>query len=46
MDREADGGGLAAWEKVLREGKSREHVFNGFADSSEFRKICQSYGIK
>ena len=46
MDREADGGGLAAWEKVPREGKSREHVFNGFADSSEFRKICQSYGIK
>lgn len=46
MDREADGGGLSSWEKVLKEGKSREHVFNGFADSAEFRKICQSYGIK
>lgn len=45
MDREADGGGLSSWEKVLKEGKSREHVFNGFADSAEFRKICQSYGI-
>ena len=46
MDREADGGGLSSWEKVLKEGKSREHVFNGFADSAEFRKICQSYGIR
>ena len=45
MDREADGGGLGSWEKVLKEGKSREHVFNGFSDSQEFRKICQSYGI-
>ena len=46
MDREADGAGLNAWVKVLQSGQSREHVFNGFADSNEFREICASYGIK
>lgn len=46
MDREADGAGLDAWVKVLKNGQSREHVFNGFADSVEFREICARYGIK
>ena len=46
MDREADGDGLNAWLRVLRNGQSREHVFNGFADSNEFREICAEYGIK
>lgn len=46
MDREADGPGLSAWKKVLNEGKSREHVFDGFADSIEFRDICASYGVQ
>lgn len=46
MDREADSSGLSSWVKVLQNGKSREHVFNGFADSNEFRKICAGYGIK
>ena len=46
MDREADGAGLAAWKKVLKEGKNREHVFNGFADSVEFRDICADYGVQ
>ena len=45
MDREADGSGLNAWVKVLNQGKSREHVFNGFADSAEFQRLCDSYGI-
>lgn len=46
MDREADSAGLNAWVKVLQSGQSREHVFNGFADSNEFKKICASYGIQ
>lgn len=46
MDREADGPGLSAWKKVLNEDKSREHVFDGFADSIEFRDICASYGVQ
>ena len=45
MDREADGPGLSGWRRVLNEGKSREHVFDGFADSVEFTDICNSYGI-
>lgn len=46
MDREADPAGLDAWVKVLKSGKSREHVFNGFADSGEFKEICAGYGIR
>ena len=46
MDREADGAGLDSWMRVLKNGQSREHVFNGFADSNEFREICAEYGVK
>lgn len=46
MDRNPDTSGLNAWIKVLSQGKSRLHVFNGFADSTEFKKICDSYGVK
>ena len=45
LDREADASGLSAWGNVLRGGGNREHVFNGFADSPEFREICARYGI-
>ena len=45
MNREADEAGLSAWVNVLGEGQSREHVFNGFADSPEFQELCRSYGI-
>ena len=45
MDREGDSSGLEAWINVLASGKSRTHVFNGFADSVEFQKICAGYGI-
>ena len=44
MGREADGAGLNAWMNVLQE-RSRLHVFNGFADSKEFRELCAGYGI-
>ncbi len=46
MDRDADGPGLEAWLGVLAEGKSRHHVFNGFADSQEFAEVCANYGIE
>ncbi len=45
MDREADPEGLGAWIGVLESGQSREHVFDGFADSPEFREICAGYGL-
>ena len=45
MGRNADSAGLASWVKQLESGKTREEVFNGFAMSSEFKKICAGYGI-
>lgn len=36
----------SAWLNVLNQGQSREHVFNSFADSIEFKKLCASYGIQ
>ncbi len=46
MGREPDAEGHAAWIRVLEEeGESREHVFNGFVGSKEFKAICQQYGI-
>ena len=46
MGREPDAEGHAAWIRVLEEeGQSREHVFNGFVGSNEFKAICAQYGI-
>ena len=45
MGREADEAGFNAWVAQLNEGVSREAVFNGFAESPEFTRICASYGI-
>lgn len=45
LGREADAGGLEAWVKILEDGKTREYVFNGFAMSNEFGKLCTKYGI-
>ena len=45
FDREADEAGLDAWKNVLNSGLSRLHVFRGFAESDEFTKVCQRYGI-
>ena len=45
MGREADEAGFSAWVAQLDGGVSREEVFNGFAQSTEFARICASYGI-
>ncbi|MBO4637488.1 MAG: DUF4214 domain-containing protein [Clostridiales bacterium] len=45
MGREADEAGFSAWVAQLNAGTSREEVFNGFAQSVEFTRICASYGI-
>ena len=45
MGREPDQAGYDAWVGQLNSGVSREEVFNGFAQSSEFGAICASYGI-
>ncbi len=45
MDREPDDGGLKNWTDALAAGKSKEEVFNGFADSTEFANIVKAYGL-
>ena len=45
MGREPDISGLQSWIKVLENGGSRIHVFNGFGDSIEFQELCSDYGI-
>jgi hypothetical protein len=44
-DREPDSGGQAYWVKVLETGNSRRFVLAGFVGSSEFKGLCNSYGI-
>lgn len=45
MGRSSDSGGKATWLKLLKEGWTREQVFDGFVGSKEFSDICSSYGI-
>ena len=45
MGREPEDSGYNYWKKQLDEGKSRQEVFAGFANSTEFYNICDSYGI-
>ncbi|MCQ2533559.1 MAG: DUF4214 domain-containing protein [Clostridia bacterium] len=44
--READQAGLEGWVTMLERGSSREVVFNGFVNSTEFSNLCSTYGIK
>ena len=46
LGREADAGGKATWVGLLESGMTREEVFNGFALSNEFKKLCNQYGIE
>lgn len=45
MNRASDSAGKADWVYKLNNGVGREGVFKGFADSTEFDNICNSYGI-
>ena len=45
MNRMPDEAGKNAWVNQLNSGVSREEVFQGFAQSSEFGQICAQYGI-
>lgn len=46
MGREFDQDGLNDWVGRLNRGAKREEVFNGFALSIEFGRLCSSYGIE
>ncbi|MCI7350633.1 MAG: DUF4214 domain-containing protein, partial [Ruminococcus sp.] len=45
LGREADPEGLASWTAILDNGCSIGHIFYGFAQSREFGKLCDEYGI-
>ena len=45
MDRSSDAAGKADWLNRMKQGWTREQVFDGFVGSQEFTKICNSYGI-
>ena len=46
LDRKSDEGGMKYWLGYLRAGNPIGVVINGFCNSTEFRKLCSSYGIK
>lgn len=46
LGREPDAGGKADWLGWLSVGISRSGVFAGFANSAEFQRICDSYGVE
>lgn len=45
MDRTARSDEVAFWQKYLDAGFTRNFVFEGFANSTEFGRICGNYGI-
>jgi len=45
MGRDSDTDGKTYWVDLLKSGMTREEVFNGFAQSNEFKRICGEYGI-
>ena len=45
MGRPYDEGGKANWLNALASGKTRDQVFEGFANSAEFAQICATYKI-
>ena len=45
LNREPDSNGLNAWTAVLDSGLSQTTCVQRFAESDEFTKICNEYGI-
>ena len=45
MGHPSDSKGKAYWVELLENGVSRRGVFRGFAESKEFTRICDDYGI-
>ena len=45
LGRPADQGGYDSWCELINQGWSREDVFAGFANSTEFNGLCSGYGI-
>lgn len=46
LNRRSDASGRNYWLNLMNKGMSRDYVFKGFVNSTEFQKICGQYGIK
>ena len=46
FNRNADPEGKSQWTERLAIGMSREYIYAGFANSTEFAVLCQKYGVK
>ena len=46
MGRDPEKEGFEHWVNELKNGKSRDDVFNFFANCEEFTKICEDYSIE
>ncbi len=46
FNRNADKAGKETWLRKLELGMSREAIYAGFANSSEFSTVCASYGVE
>ncbi len=45
MGRASDPAGKANWVNQMNNGMTRQELFKGFANSTEFFNLCRSYGI-
>ena len=46
LNRPSDESGRNNWSKLIASGESLNKLINGFCQSAEFTKICESYGIE
>ncbi len=46
LNRPSDESGRNNWSKLIASGASLNKLINGFSQSAEFTKICESYGIE
>jgi hypothetical protein len=46
LGRASDQAGKTNWVNQLNNGTSRQTVFNGFANSVEFERLCRNHGIR
>lgn len=45
FDRDPDPAGREGWLSSLRSGMRREYVYKGFANSIEFKSVCDQYAV-
>ena len=45
LDRDSDASGKTYWLNELSNGKTRQQVSDGFAQSEEFTNLLKTYGI-